>query len=531
MLNLLWSGGFSAPVIQCDIEFLKVDWTPSFFPATFLPSIRESVELILEQKQRGPDIRLVMGIVSLALLLRLLFVAQVLRENTPAGIAAFNWDSREYLHLAHNLATQGRYVYDDDPVPAAPAEGGADPDPLAQQVSRQVSHHYGLLRTPGYPVFCAIFEKFGSLAGGVLITQAILGALIPLGVLFLGFALFRNQTAAGGAALLSAISSTGIGLSGMFLVDLLLAVCVLGGFGLLYIGLTRRCTWPYLASGAAFGIGLLVKPSLLYWPVAMVPITLLLAKGLDCEIAWRRLAITAILPWVAAGAWSLRNQNVEGGFTFCSVDAQNLRHFLAPLVEETAKTGHLPAAEDVWKNHYAARNRDWDDMASGQRSPMQITARQRAESLAILTHHPFHTMVAIVKNAFDCSISGWAYTRLQTPSYSPIQRIVHYSNRYLFFFGMFPAYLLMLVAMIEPMFTGEGLKVPENRRRFFLHAALLATLGYFLLISGTSFSTGFRILYPAEFALVLLTVSGAVALVRMIAPEVESEADLVAETP
>lgn len=484
----------------------------------------------MEQKQRGPDIRLVMGIVSLALLLRLLFVAQVLRENTTAGIAAFNWDSREYLHLAHNVATQGRYVYDVDPIPALPAEGGADPDPLARHVSRQVSHHYGLLRTPGYPVFCAIFEKLGSLAGGVLIAQAILGALIPLGVLFLGFALFKNQTAAGVTALLSAISSTGIGLSGIFLVDLLLAICVLGGFGLLYFGMTRHYTWPYIASGAMFAVGLLVKPSLLYWPIAMVPIAMLLAKGLDFEIEWRRLAITAVLPWMAAGAWSLRNRNVEGGFTFCSVDAQNLRHFLAPLVEKTANAGHLPDAEDVWRNHYAVRNRDWDDMASGRLSPMQITTRQRANSLAILMHHPFHTMAAVVKNAFDCSISGWAYTRLQTPSFSPIQRIVHYSNRYLFFYGMFPAYLMMLMAVIEPLLTGEGLKDPGNRRRFFLHAALLATIGYFLLVSGTSFSTGFRILYPAEFALLLLTVSGAMALARMIEPGADSEVDLVAET-
>ena len=470
-----------------------------------------------------------MGVVSLALLLRLLFVAQVLRENTPAGIAAFNWDSREYLHLAHNLSTQGRYVYDRNPADPAPEE--SDTDPLARHVPRQVSHHFGLLRTPGYPFFCAIFEKLGSLAAGVLFTQALLGALVPLGVLLIGFALFENQPAAIAAALLSAVSSTGIGLCGMFLVDLLLAICVLGGFCLLYIGLTRRHTGFYIASGVMFAIGLLVKPSLLYWPIALLPIAILLSKGLDCKIAWRKLTIALLLPWLVAGAWSLRNRNVEGGFTFCSVDAQNLRHFLAPLVEETAKVGHLPAPEDIWQNHYAARNRDWDDMVSGKLSPMQITARQRTESLAILTSHPFYTLSAILKNALDCSVSGWAYTRLQTPSFSPIQQIVHSSNRYLFFFGMFPGYLLVLLAMIEPLFSREGLKHPENRRRFFLHAALLTTLGYFLAVSGTSFSTGFRIVYPAEFAFLLLTVSGAMAVARLLTSDVESETDLIAEMP
>ena len=489
------------------------------------------MKLSVEKNPGAPDIRLVMGVVSLALLLRLLFVAQVLRENTPAAIASFNWDSREYLHLAHNLTTQGRYVYDRDPILAAPAEANVDPDPFARHVSHQVSHHYGLLRTPGYPVFCAIFEKLGSLTGGVLIAQAVLGALVPLGVLLLGFSIFKSQTAAGIAAVLSAVSSTGIGLSGIFLVDLLLAVCLLGGFGLLYVALIGQRTWPYLASGAMFAIGLLIKPSLLYWPIVLLPITALLAKGLDRPIAWRKLAITAMLPWLAAGAWSLRNRVVEGGFTFASVDAQNLRHFLAPLVEETTKVGHSPAAKDVWQNHYSARNRDWADMASGQLSPMRITARQRADSLAILLHHPFHTLSAIVKNAVDNSFSGWAYTRLQTPSFSPIEQIVRHSDRTLFFFGMFPAYLLMLMAVVEPLLSGDGLKNPENRRRFFLHAALSMTIGYFFLISGTSFSAGFRILYPAEFALILLTVSGGMAVVRAIAPELETEPDLIAELP
>src|SRR5207248_407522 len=144
----------------------------------------------------------------------------------------------------------------------------------------------------------------------------------------------------------------------------------------------------YIASGTAFAIGLLIKPSLLYWPLAMFAVAALLSRALERRIAWGKLAITALLPLMAAGAWSVRNWRVEGGFTYCSVDAQNLRQFLAPLTEEWAKAGRPPAGDDLYAHHAAVRDRDWSDMADGRLSPMQLARRQRAESLAILSGHP-----------------------------------------------------------------------------------------------------------------------------------------------
>jgi hypothetical protein len=46
--------------------------------------------------------------------------------------------------------------------------------------------------------------------------------------------------------------------------------------------------------------------------------------------------------------------------------------------------------------------------------------------------------------------------------------------------------------------------------------ACAALAAYFFVISGTSFSTGFRILYPLEFAITLMAIGGVRAGWRML---------------
>ena len=254
-----------------------------------------------------------------------------------------------------------------------------------------VSHFFGLLRTPGYPVFCAAIMKMTGSMTAVLWAQAVLGSLIPLGVWFLGYHILRNRGAAIVGSLISAISPTGIGLTGIFLVDLFFALCVLGGIAMLYMGTARAWRW-YIGTGLLFALGLLVKPSLLYWPIALIPVAAFLLAGNKRHMHWqaatRRVAVVAIIPLLAAGAWCVRNRVVEHSFTLCSVDAQNLRRFVAPLTEEWARAGHAPTADDIWANHSTVRGRDWEDMAQGRLTSAEVARRQRREAWAILRATP-----------------------------------------------------------------------------------------------------------------------------------------------
>jgi hypothetical protein len=54
------------------------------------------------------------------------------------------------MALAHHIAQTGRYVAPDQPM----------------------LRYWGIIRTPGYPLFCAMFEKHPA---GILWTQALLG--------------------------------------------------------------------------------------------------------------------------------------------------------------------------------------------------------------------------------------------------------------------------------------------------------------------------------------------------------------------
>jgi hypothetical protein len=340
----------------------------------------------------------------------------------------------------------------------------------------------------------------------------VLGSLIAPAVMLLGDALFRSRIVGPLAACLVAISPTGMGLSGIFLVDGLFTLCVVVSWLLLWMGIARgRWTW-YAASGAATAVGVLFKPTLLYWPLALVPVAWLMGKALGRRISWRGVAVAAVLPLGAVALWSARNARTEGSFVYCIVDGQNLRHFLAPLVETTAQQRSTPTADEIWNAHFAARYRDWDDLVNGLLSPAQLGRRQRDESLRIFAAHPFITARCVVSNAL--SSGGWPYTRDELNRASLVKRIAQTVDSFWFVFWRSLGILAVLSGLAEPLCRDGGLSNPLNRRRFFSSLALVWTALYFLAAAGTSFSTGFRLLYPAEFALVLLSVSGAASLFR-----------------
>ena len=172
-----------------------------------------------------------------------------------------NPDSRQYIHLAQNLSYLRCY-----------AQASID------------SRHKAILRTPGYPLFYSIFEYFGIAPKGVLFTQAVLGACIPVIASLLTYMIVGNILASIITGLLCAFSASGIFMAGEIMVDLVFAFVFIGGFYLLYTGISRYSFKRIVSSGATFGIGALVKPTLIFYPFYSIAICYSLAKGIGINL-------------------------------------------------------------------------------------------------------------------------------------------------------------------------------------------------------------------------------------------------------
>src|SRR5438046_268217 len=103
------------------------------------------------RKARHLAVWMAVGVVGVSLIVRLMFLHQMLARQGLEQVIRFNWDSREYVHLAQNLAGRGQYVYDTDPPPLVAAGAGPSSLPPPSTEPHTVSHFFGLLRTPGYP--------------------------------------------------------------------------------------------------------------------------------------------------------------------------------------------------------------------------------------------------------------------------------------------------------------------------------------------------------------------------------------------
>jgi hypothetical protein len=124
----------------------------------------------------------------------------------------------------------------------------------------------------------------------------------------------------------------------------------------------------------------------------------------------------------------------------------------------------------------------------------------------------------VLNCAWDNWGNGWPYTRDEVSNAPWLKWPVMEINAGWYLLARLLGIPLVLVALLEPVLAGDGLGDPQRRRRFFALLAMLVTFGYFLALCGTSYSIGFRTLYPAEFALLLMMAAGVAATARLVKP-------------
>jgi 4-amino-4-deoxy-L-arabinose transferase-like glycosyltransferase len=439
-----------------------------------------------------PIVWVCVAIGLLALTARCALLFQIVSQNPPEAVDRFAGDSRQYVDLAKNLVEFGAFAVD---------------GPRARPAG---TTYFSLLRPPVYPLFVATFDAVGW-RGGVIWAQGILGSVLPVLVTLLAYAFFGSRVVAGVVGVVAALSPTGIGLPGLILADLPFAFCFTVAFALLAVATSTRRTALYLFSGAAFGIASLVKPAGLYWAVVLPLVAWCLARWAGQRVCWKPLLGAIALSLAILSVWAARNYAKVGLFTISTVDAQNLRYYLAPQVLEWIRVDAPPDKGPLRRHRERVMERDEADLP--ELGPAAIVRRQWRESIETFRTYPLQTLRAYafnVKNHFTTPFNHFHY---QMPQGGRLRAMLERADVFATSRAVFWTAIALVVSAVVLPWTARVRDEPW-RRRYGATLAVLLTYGYLIVFSGTTYATGSRIIFPAQFALLLLFAGGVVSAAR-----------------
>jgi hypothetical protein len=368
-----------------------------------------------------------------------------------------------------------------------------------------------LIRPIGYPAFLALL---GDHPTAILYTQALLLSLIPVFSFLLVSVVTEKNLFGLAAGLASSISPTGIAISSLVLSDGLFASLFAALFTALVYG-TLRNSLPYiLLSASISGLAILVRPILVFWPVAAVVLSVLIAGFQDesrhgvrrwLRIAKNRRTYIVVLfsiPAVFMISWAEVNYSVHKIFTVSIIGDITIREYLAIKAEEWGVAGHRPSDTIVGQKQDLLRKR-FATLTDKEKVNAYLP-----ESLFIFKKYPTGTVKAFLDNSLENSTSGWDYFSTQLPfSQHKFRRVFDWESR-LRKIGL----ALILCAPVIGLIAVRVNPSPYVRRLAAIIFAMTLTFLYFLALSGTTFWTGPRIVYPVE----ILEISTAAILTAVL---------------
>ena len=430
-------------------------------------------------------------VLILSMGLRVFFVGEVLDQykSLPQKAKAsyrtgiLTPDSKEYIELAKEIV-QGNWI-----------DSGS------------------LSRPPGYPALIAIT---GINPTTLLYVQALLAGLIPLAIMLTTVLILGSWGLGLAVGLVSAISPTGIGATGLVMADSPFAAFFSLGLLALVYGVSRDSKGWIGASSLFFSFAALIKPILIVWPFLSLIVYWLLCRTFRKQFSLLAALVLFFLPTLVLGVWAGRNKAREGVFTFSNIGIQNVRIHWAVRTEEWGKVGRKPSSYTVRRNRNQVRER-----LLGLPGPQKVDAFKN-ESISIMRQYPAEAVKAFVMDSHEGQVAGWDYFHRQFPFATPEQKktlnSISLTEMSLRKAAMFPILLAFAIAFavtrIRP--SGGGSKLLPAM------SGLTLIYYYFAASAGVTFWTGPRVLYPVEgVGLILLALLSAV-LFRAFSKKTES---------
>lgn len=188
-----------------------------------------------------------------------------------------------------------------------------------------------IIRAPGYPVFLSLFMPIWGRRplGAVIVVQAILGALIAVGVALLANRLFDTRTGLA-AGIIYALAPMSIIVTGFAYTETLFAALLVGGCLLLIYGQDDD-KWPLsLLSGLAFGLATLTRPigQMMFPLLVLIP----MLRG-PLKQTWRHTLVMAIAFMLPVGGWMARNNSYYDRYSLTVIGDLNLFYYNAASLE------------------------------------------------------------------------------------------------------------------------------------------------------------------------------------------------------
>jgi hypothetical protein len=220
-----------------------------------------------------------------------LMAVSLVRSGTSAVVTG---DSMSFLVPGRNLLLHGRFI----------ADGVPD-----------------VIRTPGYPLFVAIFSLGNQPVAAV--ENVILSVFSVVLVWRLGQRVFADDRIALGAAWIFAFEPLSALYSFFLMSDTLFLTLLLLGMERIAEFLRGRSLRVLAAAGLWLAAATFVRPITYYLPFALA-LGLFLALARVPGLLWKAPAVLliSVLPWLAA--WQIRNRVETGYGGFSSVEEYNL---------------------------------------------------------------------------------------------------------------------------------------------------------------------------------------------------------------
>jgi hypothetical protein len=411
-------------------------------------------------------------VVLLALVLRMWFSLTVIGPGNPAAWSAP--DTGSYRSRADSLLASGTF-------------STGHPDVRV----------HALHRPPGYPLVFAAVRWMGLGDRAVLLLQVLCSTAMVAGLLFLAFRLTGRWEWSCLVAFVAALSPTGMASPSMLLADALFAFWVSVSILACFWPGTRRETLRAAVHALALVLALYLKPGLTFY----LPISLLwwVAGSVHRESRWsaRPLFLIILLQVCGWGLWTARNARQEGVVSFSKIGDWTIAHYWAVQARAIVAEGDLATMKNERMEQTEKAFR-----ASPGRYP-EVFAELDAYAKGIFKEHPRISLACFWQNIRENVSSPWSDWRKQLglgpEAPAPFLEAAFAADgrwRGRLLWGS-PFLLLPVVAW----------RLARHGRAAWPHAlaslAALGTSAYFALISGVTFWTGSRILFPAETTVLL----------------------------
>jgi hypothetical protein len=240
-----------------------------------------------------------------------------------------------------------------------------------------------VFRTPGYPLFLALFGGTSGLRGAYL-AQCLLGAFAAACLVRIALALNCRPQAALVAGWLWALHPATVTSDVLPLTESLFCSLALVG-----LASTTRATTPgrHAIPGLFIGFTALVRPlGLLYLPTALI------LGWRTAPRKWLAAGVTVLVAVVPSVAWAVRNASTGNGLRVSTVGELNLYYYGAAYVISEER------GED-WLARWPVRVQELTERLAGKLQPGDdVFTLARKEALAEFRAHPTTTAKVAAKS-------------------------------------------------------------------------------------------------------------------------------------